>query len=190
MAAFQSSLQAKWCTKCGAQLHEPGFFCAVCGASCSQHQQFLPPPPPQYAQPAYSNQTVYMTQQPPQQSLPATNPHHLVAHGFAQTFGLHPGMALLTVVVNAMLFGGAGLAAIISLPTAGASLIALTIASCICGGILGFITYEAQMKWYDDDEHSARIKAWIVAFLTAIPVGLPGFLVIPSGIVGLFRRKS
>ncbi len=82
------------------------------------------------------------------------------------------------------------MAAIISLPTAGASLAALTFVSTVCGVILGSITYLAQKKWYDDDKESAVIKALIVGFLTAIPAGLPGYLVIPSGILGFFRRKG
>jgi hypothetical protein len=112
------------------------------------------------------------------------------ARGFAQTFGLHPAIALLTVVVNTMIFGSAGVAGLVGVLTGGASLVALTAVSTVCGFILGTITYLAQKKWYDDDKQSAVIKALIVAFLTAIPVGLPGFLVAPAGIVGLFRRKA
>jgi hypothetical protein len=61
------------------------------------------------------------------------------------------------------------------------------------GIALGFITYKAQRHWYRDDQESAIIKGLIVALLTAIPTSLPGFLTIPSGIVGLvhiLRRKK
>jgi hypothetical protein len=127
----------------------------------------------------------------PGASSPATsNSEHHMARGFAQMFGLHPAAALLTVVVNTMIFGSAGVAAIFSLPTGGISVAALTIISTFCGVILGIITYMVQKKWYDDDTESAVIKALIVAFLTAIPVGLPAYLTIPSGILGFFRRKD
>jgi hypothetical protein len=121
---------------------------------------------------------------------PRAGIEHHQAHGFAQTFGLHPASALLTVAVNAMIFGTSGVAALISLPTAGASLVAVTIISTICGSILGVITYLAQKKWYGDDHEEALIKSLIVAFLTAIPVGLPAVLAIPAGIIGLFRKKT
>jgi hypothetical protein len=138
-----------------------------------------------------ANQTPAPEIIPPGQSSPATtHPEHHMARGFAQTFGLHPATALLTVVVNTMIFGSAGVAALFSLPTGGISIAALTFISTICGIILGTITYMVQKKWYDDDKDSAVIKALIVAFLTAIPVGLPAYLTIPAGILGFFRRKD
>jgi hypothetical protein len=175
-----------FCSQCGAQFPQSGNFCSVCGT----------PPLPMYPQQQPNPQPVRNAKQDfqPQygqpQSPPANNPHHMMARGFAQMFGLHPAAALLTVIVNTMIFGAAGVAGLISLPTAGASLVALTAISTICGCILGIITYMAQKKWYADDKESAVIKALIVGFLTAIPVGLPGYLVIPSGIIGFFRRKD
>jgi hypothetical protein len=53
------------------------------------------------------------------------------------------------------------------------------------GIVLGFITYRAQRHWYRDDRESAIIKGLIVGLLTAIPTSLPGFLTIPSGVIGL-----
>ena len=165
------------CSRCGSPLSTTtGNFCSVCGTP----QISLNPPQQLYPQQAYP---------PAQQQPPAGNPHHLVARGFAQFFGLHPAAALLTVIVNTMIFGGAGVAAILTPATLGGSLVALTAVSTVCGIILGIITYLAQKKWYDDDKESAVIKALIVGFLTAIPAGLPGYLVIPSGIIGFFRRK-
>jgi zinc-ribbon domain len=182
-----------YCSQCGTQLPASGAsFCTTCGTSTistrPEQHQFVPPPPPLYAQPAYSGRPLNMTQPPPQQqSLSATNPHHLAARGVAQMFGLHPAMALLTVIVNTMIFGAAGVVGVIS---GGLGLIPLTFVSTFCGIILGIITYKAQKKWYDDDHDSALIKASIVALLTAIPAGLPGYLVIPSGIIGFFRRSG
>jgi len=117
---------------------------------------------------------------PPGRSYPATSsPEHHVAHGFSQTFGLHPAAALLTVVVNTMVFasgfGTMGVGWLTSIPV---------------GFVLGIIVFMTQKKWYGDDNESAFIKALIVAFLTAIPTSLPGYLTIPSGILGFFNRRK
>jgi uncharacterized membrane protein YphA (DoxX/SURF4 family) len=99
-------------------------------------------------------------------------------NGFAQLFGLHPAVVLLTVMVDTMIFGSGlvsgGIGWGLSIPV---------------GVVLGVIAFIAQRKWYGDDNEAAFLKALIVAFLTAIPTSLPGYLTIPSGIVGLFRRK-
>jgi len=65
--------------------------------------------------------------------------------------------------------------------------------SIAAGIALGYITYKAQMNWYGDDKESAKIKAIVVALLTAIPTPLPAILYVPAGILGLLRnarRKS
>jgi hypothetical protein len=62
--------------------------------------------------------------------------------------------------------------------------------SLAAGGVLGYITFLAQQKWYGDDRENAKIKALILAFLTAIPLPLPAVLSVPAGFVGLFRRKG
>jgi hypothetical protein len=108
----------------------------------------------------------------------AGSPHKLVAGGFAQTFGLHPAMAFLTVVADTMIFGGDIASAGLLLPVAAVGAV-----------ILGIITFMAQKAWYQDGSESAFIKALIVALLTAIPSPLPYFLFVPAGLVGLFRTK-
>jgi len=93
--------------------------------------------------------------------------------GLAQLFGLDPRIAMLTLLVDAMLFGG-------ELLTLG-----LLIPFAIVAGLgLGFITYRAQMSWYGDDRESALIKGAVIALLTAIPTPLPALLYIPSAILG------
>lgn len=65
--------------------------------------------------------------------------------------------------------------------------------SIAAGIVLGYITYKAQLNWYGDDKESAKIKAGVVALLTAIPTPLPAILYIPAGILGFLRnarRKS
>lgn len=99
-------------------------------------------------------------------------PHHGSA-GLSQVFGLDPRIAILTLLVDAMLFGG-------ELLTMG-----LLIPFAIVAGLgLGFITYRAQVRWYGDDRESALIKAAVIALLTAIPTPLPAVLYIPSAILG------
>ena len=96
------------------------------------------------------------------------------ARGFGQMFGLDPRVALLTFVVDNMLFGGE----VASLGTS----IGISV---VVGIAIGIIAFKAQMKWYGDDRDSAMIKAAIVALLTAIPTSIPALLYVPSGILGL-----
>jgi hypothetical protein len=109
-------------------------------------------------------------------------PHPVATRGFGQIFGLHPAMAVLTLIVDTMLFGGA-------VVTMGA-ILPLSFAA---GVVLAFITFLAQRKWYGDDDQGALIKALILGFLTAIPTPLPAVLYVPSGVIGLIhglRRKQ
>jgi hypothetical protein len=99
-----------------------------------------------------------------------------------QVFGLDPRVVFLTLVVDAMLFGG-------DVISGGAGLW-LSIPAAV---VLGLITYKSQRHWYRDDRDSAIIKGLVVGLLTAIPTSLPGLLTLPSGIMGLvhlFRRKK
>ena len=109
----------------------------------------------------------------------AVNFHPKAARGFAQTFGLHPGMALLLFVVDSMLFGG-------QFVTGGA----FWPFSALAAVVLGIITFKAQKKWFGDNSENALIKALILGFLTAIPTALRSYLCIPAGVVGLFRSKE
>lgn len=109
-----------------------------------------------------------------QEPLSPSTSHHAAARGFAQAFGLHPIPALTTLAVNAMIFGG-------QIVMMGA-LVPLALAAAV---VLGVITYKSQMRFYGDDAEAARIKALTVGLLTAIPVGLPAFLTVPSAVVGV-----
>jgi hypothetical protein len=118
---------------------------------------------------------------PSNQSL-ENGPQPATTRGFGQIFGLHPAMAVLTLIVDTMLFGGA-------VVTMGA-ILPLSFAA---GVVLAFITFLAQRKWYGDDDEAAFIKALILGFLTAIPTPLPAVLYVPSGVIGLIhglRRKQ
>jgi hypothetical protein len=159
------------CAHCHSVIHQSSKFCSECGVPVGSVPQMTGVTGRQVS--AYAA---------PAPALPANSTH---AHtGFAQVFGLDPRIALLTVVVDTMLFGG-------QLATLGAS----TIVSVPAGIVLGLITYRAQRHWYGDDRESAMLKGLIVGLLTAIPTSLPGLLTIPSGIVGLLhmlpgRRKD
>lgn len=105
--------------------------------------------------------------------------HQHAGRGLAQSFGLHPAVALLTVIVDSMLFTG-------EVVTLGAG----WLLSLLVSAVVGFLAFRAQVAWYGDDEESATIKAGILALLTAIPSALPSFIYLPMGFIGFFRRSS
>ena len=96
-----------------------------------------------------------------------------------QMFGLEPRMALLTVIIDLMVFGADTFSMELLLP--------LGIGVAV---VLGFIVYLAQKKWYGDDKESALIKALIIFLLTAIPVPLGPFIAIPGGLIGIVKKIS
>jgi hypothetical protein len=152
------------CSRCGFATNQPSPFCPGCGT------------PTGAALPAQTLQTYA----PAGQYSPYAQ-HVAHPRGFGQTFGIHPAIASLTLIVDLMLFGG-------EIATMGA-ILPISIGA---GAVLGVIAYLAQRKWYGDDKDSAAIKALILGFLTAIPTPLPAILSVPSGIVGLvhkLRRK-
>jgi hypothetical protein len=114
------------------------------------------------------------------------------SHGLAQMFGLHPAVAAFTFIADAMVYGEEGLAALLTPLTAGGSLLASVAISCCAGGVLGFVTYKAQQKWYGDNHSSALIKALIIGFLTALPfpLPLPAMLSVPAGLLGLLGGRK
>jgi hypothetical protein len=97
--------------------------------------------------------------------------------GFSQSFGLDPRIAGLMLIVDLMLNAGD----IVSMGL----LVPFSVAA---GVVLGYIAYKAQMNWYGDDKESAKIKAIVVALLTAIPTPLPAILYVPAGILGVLRN--
>jgi hypothetical protein len=115
-------------------------------------------------------------------SLMRGDSHQVAQRGFGQAFGLHPISALATLSVNTMMFAG-------QVATMGA----LFPAALAAAVVLAVITYRAQKKFYGDDHDAALTKSLVVLLLTAIPIGLPAFLTVPSAAVGLvhmLRRKA
>jgi hypothetical protein len=163
------------CQACGTKLHPIANYCGACGQPA--YAAPAPSAPPQHAQP-YTASPQSM-QSHPQYQQPYEQPSHLASRGFAATFGIHPAIALLTLAIDSMLFGGEVM-----------SLGAILPLSIAVSAALGYIAYRAQMKWYGDDKESAAIKAAILALLTAIPTALPAFLYVPAGVIGLFNRKK
>ncbi len=99
-------------------------------------------------------------------------PYHGSA-GLTQLLGLDPRIAILTLLVDAMLFSGEVLTMGLLIPIA-----------IVAGAGLGFIAYRAQVRWYGDERESALIKGAVIALLTAIPTPLPAILYIPSAVLG------
>ena len=118
-----------------------------------------------------------MAQEYRDQSTPAT-PHHAV-RGFSDTFGLLPSIAVLTVVIDWMLFSAEGV-----------TLGAFWPFSVIIGGAVGVITYRAQRRFFGDDKDAAQIKGLIVALLVAIPSPITSALFVPAGLLGFFSRRN
>jgi hypothetical protein len=122
---------------------------------------------------------------------PPANTHPAAAtRGFGRIFGLDPRIALLTVVIDAMLFGGD---IVVGAGSGGVLLLPLVALSIPVGIVLGFITYKAQIRWYHDDRDSALIKGLILGLLTAIPTSIPGLAYGGTagiaGLIHLMRRK-
>ena len=104
---------------------------------------------------------------------------HHAARGFSQSFGLHPAVALLTIAVDAMLFGEEAVTLGLGWPF-----------SVAVSAAVGFLSYRAQMRFYNDDHEAAMIKSGILALLCAIPTALPALLYLPAGALGLFRGNK
>ena len=146
------------CTRCGASMTGPGQYCSMCGSKLAS----VPQIPSKFGGRSYFRG--------PQDAPPPNR-------GFSQNFGLDPRIAGLMLIVDLMLNAGD----IVSMGL----LVPFSIAA---GVVLGYITYKAQMNWYGDDRESAKIKAIVVALLTAIPTPLPAILYVPAGILGLLRN--
>jgi len=151
------------CSDCGVVTLETTRFCPSCGRDNNLMTQ-------------YQSSNPYRHE--PQYSSPRA---HAASKAFDQIFGIDPRIAFLAFVVDLMLFGTAAATMGITLPV----LIPLAIAA---GVVLGRITYKAQLTWYGDEHDSALIKAGIVGLLTAIPVGIPAVLWVPSGLLGLVHN--
>lgn len=148
-----------FCSACGTQLAAMSAFCEHCGSRT------------------------------PSLELPSTQPgafHLRAGHqpremggtaqkgGFIQTFGLDVRVAILTGIVDTLMFGGMI-----------ASFGALYFFEIIAGIVLAVITYNIQKHWYGDDHNAALIKALIIGLVTAIPAPISWLLAIPGGLLGL-----
>lgn len=101
------------------------------------------------------------------------------AQGLATRFGVHPAIALFTLCIDLMSFGGEVGSFGLFLPF-----------SALMASAVGYVTYHGQQSWYGDSAESAKTKAVMLAVLTFIPSPLPSVLYAPLGIVGFFRRKG
>lgn len=154
------------CPDCGVVTIETTRFCPSCGRDNQpmiRYQANNPPNP-------YRPQAPYAAPQA-----------HAGSKTFDQIFGIDPRIAFLAFIVDLMLFGT-------EIATLGITLPLLIPLSIAAGVVLGRIAYKAQIKWYGDDHDSAMIKAGIIGLLTAIPVGIPAIVWVPSGLLGLLHN--
>jgi hypothetical protein len=151
------------CPDCGVVTLQSSRFCQSCGRHNNPMIQYEP-------NNAYQQQAEY-----------AGPKAHTPPKAFDQIFGIEPRVAFLAFVVDIMLFGT-------EVATMGITLPILIPLAIVAGIVLGRITYKAQVKWYGDDHDSAMIKAGIVGLLTAIPVGIPAIVWVPSGLLGLLHN--
>ena len=106
-------------------------------------------------------EVIMLTQDSPEQirkvgaQAEAVMPQAAAARSLTRIFGLEIRSAVLTVIVDLLVFA----ADTFSMET----LLPLGIA---VAAALGFIVYKIQRKWYDDDHESALIKAMIIALMT------------------------
>ena len=156
------------CQQCNNALQANLGFCPHCGASVMTQAAMQP-----RQQAPFPTTTTASAPLPPNYN----SYHGKMASGFAQMFGLHPTIAMLTILVDLMVFGGTFVTAGIGWPV---------LAMAAAG--LGYVTYKGQVNWFGDDADSAKIKAVIIAVLTAIPVPIASALAVFMGITGKFRR--
>jgi hypothetical protein len=108
---------------------------------------------------------------------PALPPQFAAARGVGSVFMLDPRIAVLVIVTDLTLFAG-------DVVTIGGFVpIAMFFAAA-----LGFITYQAQMAWHNDDRKNAFIKGMIVGFLTALPGPISAFFAVPGVIIGVLKK--
>ncbi|TWB15540.1 hypothetical protein FBZ89_114134 [Nitrospirillum amazonense] len=161
-----------FCSDCGKQLPSTAAaFCGHCGSQVARMALTTVEPPPNAAyRMAAPGGAIAATVNPPP-----------TKGGFVQTFGLDIRVAILTVIVDTLVFSGT----IVSLGT-------LYFFEIGAGFVLGFVTYKIQKNWYGDDHHAALIKALVIGLVTAIPAPISGLFTVPGGALGLIhmlRRK-
>ncbi len=149
-----------FCTQCGSAMPDTHQYCGKCGKQIESSE--LVPRGPRFRRIPNKN---------------SETPGSI--RRFGQLFGLDPRIAFLTLIVDMMLNAGDLISMGLLLPV-----------SVAAGVVLGYVVYRAQMNWYGDDQESARIKAFILGLLTAIPTPIPEILYIPAGILGLFHGFS
>jgi hypothetical protein len=95
------------------------------------------------------------------------------SRGLCQIFGLDYRAAVLTIMVDLLIFGGDTISMGLLVPIGVAA-----------AALLGFIVYRIQIHYYCDDREAAMIKSLIVLLLTAIPVPIAPLLAVPGGLLG------
>jgi hypothetical protein len=97
------------------------------------------------------------------------------SRGLAAMFALDIRAAVLTILVDLMVFGIDTISFETLLPL-----------GILIAAVLAFIVYRIQIE-YGDDKQSAMTKCLIIGLLTAIPAPLSPLVAIPGGLFGLVQ---
>lgn len=103
-------------------------------------------------------------------------PHSAASRGLAAAFGLNIRAALLTVIVDVMVF---------SLDTVSFETL-LPLGVVIALG-LGIVVYRIQRE-SGDEKPQAITKAMVIGLLTAIPAPLSPIVAVPAGLIGAVTK--
>jgi hypothetical protein len=114
---------------------------------------------------------------PPAQSAEVGN--FAAVRNLASCFGLDYRAAVLTIVVDLLVFGIDTLSMETLLPV-GAAL----------ATVLGLVVYQIQIHYGKDERRAALIKSMIVGILTFVPMPITPLFSLPACIVGLFPRAE
>lgn len=160
------------CSNCSSQFTTPTSACTKCGM-------------PMSLEPQQEDVASDAARIPREWNLPQA-----ITRGFLRVFGLHPGIAIGTILVNLVLFGVNLMALIIAAHTDNRAIPVAIGISVEIGALAGYLSYLGQIKWYGDDRETAMVKGTVTGVITAIPTGLLGMLFGGIAIAGWLLREE
>jgi hypothetical protein len=160
------------CSNCSSQFTTPTSVCNKCGMSMSSEPQ----------QESVASHAAHIPRD--------WNARQAITRGFLRVFGLHPGVAIGTILVNLVLFGMNLMALIIAAHTDSRDIAVALVISVEIGALAGYLSYLGQIKWYGDDRETAMVKGTVTGVITAIPTGLLGMLFGGIAIAGWLLREE
>ena len=106
-------------------------------------------------------------------------PQPAAVRNLASLFGLDARAALLTIVVDLLVFSSDTLSMEMLLPL-----------GAVLAAALGLIVYQIQRHHGKDSHREALIKSLIVSLLTAIPIPITPLFSLPAMVFGLLARRG